>query len=254
MGISVGFLISGISFGTLQQCVFDFALQATRSSSGGADIGNPRIGLYQPWGGNIDEGWTRWVVEMYGFDPVTIRPGDIKAGNLRERFDIIVLADFGARTLVEGRSPGSVPGRYAGGIGREGVRIMDAFVRQGGTLVCINNSSMFAIDEFHLPVRNVVEDVGRQPWRACCREQGDAGTEGQDGSWRPIGSLTHRKDVAPPGHGRTEQQQSGFGTVEELAPGAAPEPDMPDGCNGEAQVSGHRPGQRLTWRHCATSR
>ncbi len=38
---------------------------------------------------------------------------------------------------------------------------MDAFVRQGGTLVCINNSSMFAIDEFHLPVRNVVEDVGR---------------------------------------------------------------------------------------------
>ena len=44
---------------------------------------------------------------------------------------------------------------------REGVRIMDAFVRQGGTLVCINNSSMFAIDEFHLPVRNVLEGVGR---------------------------------------------------------------------------------------------
>lgn len=160
-GNSGRYLISGIDDATLQQWVGDFALQATRSSTGGADIGNPRIGLYQPWGGNMDEGWTRWVVEMYGFDSVTIRPGDIKAGNLRERFDVIVLADFGARTLIEGRAPGSVPGRYAGGIGREGVRIMDAFVRQGGTLVCINNSSMFAIDEFHLPVRNVVEDVGR---------------------------------------------------------------------------------------------
>ena len=69
----------------------------------------------------MDEGWTRWVLEMYGFEPITVRPADIKAGNLGERFDVIILADFDANALIDGRQPGTVPGRYAGGIGREGV-------------------------------------------------------------------------------------------------------------------------------------
>ena len=158
------YVISGVDDTAIDQWVGDFALRAERGSAGGADIGNPRIAMYRPWGGNMDEGWTRWVVEMYGFEPATVRPGDIKSGNLGERFDVIVLADFGANTLIEGRRAGSVPGRYAGGIGREGVRILDTFVRQGGTLVCINNSSMFAIDEFHLPVRNVLEGVSRSDY------------------------------------------------------------------------------------------
>ena len=32
-----------------------------------ARSGKPRIGLYQPWTGSMDEGWTRWVLEQYGF-------------------------------------------------------------------------------------------------------------------------------------------------------------------------------------------
>ncbi len=148
--------ISGVDESTMNGWVRDFALQARRGNAAGGDLGRPRVGLYRPWGGNMDEGWTRWALEMYGFDPITVRPADIKAGRLRERFDVIVLADFGANTLIEGRRPGSVPARYAGGIGREGVRIIDAFVREGGTLVCLNNSSMFAIDELHVPLENVV--------------------------------------------------------------------------------------------------
>jgi len=158
-GSSGRYEISGVDSATLDTWVSDLALQATRGSAGGGDLGDPRIGLYRPWGGNMDEGWTRWVLEMYGFEPITVRPADIKAGNLRERFDVLMLADFRANTLIEGRRAGSAPARYTGGIGREGVRILDAFVRQGGTLVCINNSSMFAIDELHLPVENVTADL-----------------------------------------------------------------------------------------------
>ncbi|MCH7547544.1 MAG: hypothetical protein IID30_14175, partial [Planctomycetes bacterium] len=81
---------------------------------------------------------------------------DVRAGDLIDRYDVIVLADIRGRSIMEGAAKGTVPPRYAGGIGSEGVRALDAFVRAGGTLVCFNNSSLFAIDQLHLPVRNVV--------------------------------------------------------------------------------------------------
>ena len=101
------------------------------------------------------------MLEMYGVEPISIRPAHIRAGNLGNRFDVIILVDFRANTLIAGRPAGSIPGRYAGGIGREGVRNMESFVREGGTLVCLNNSSLFAIDEFHLPVENIVGGLDR---------------------------------------------------------------------------------------------
>jgi len=39
---------------------------------------------------------------------------------------------------------------------------LDAFVRSGGTLVTINGSSMFAVEQLHLPVRNAVAELGRE--------------------------------------------------------------------------------------------
>jgi hypothetical protein len=143
----------------MNEWVADLALQAGRGNATGGDIGSPRIGLYRPWGGIMDEGWTRWVMEMYGFELTTVRPSHIKAGNLRERFDVLIFADFGTNTLIEGRRPGSGPGRYTGGIGREGVRIIDTFIREGGTLVTLNGSSNFAIDELHVPVEDVSDGL-----------------------------------------------------------------------------------------------
>jgi hypothetical protein len=42
-----------------------------------------------------------------------------------------------------------------------GVRELETFVREGGTLVTINGSSLFAMEAFHLPVRDVTSDLGR---------------------------------------------------------------------------------------------
>src|SRR5262249_5816586 len=45
----------------------------------------PRVGVYQPFtSGNIDEGWTRWVLEQYGFTPVSLHNADIRDRGLRE--------------------------------------------------------------------------------------------------------------------------------------------------------------------------
>jgi hypothetical protein len=115
-----------------------------------------RIGLYEPWAGNIDEGWTKWILEQFHFPFTVLHNDDVQAGHLRSKFDAIVIAEMGTRQIVDGMQAGSVPGRYAGGIGDEGVDALREFVEQGGTLVTLGNASQFAIDRFGLPVINVV--------------------------------------------------------------------------------------------------
>jgi Zinc carboxypeptidase len=122
-------------------------------------IRKPRLGLYRPWQASIDEGWTRWILEEYGFGPVTLRNGDIQAGHLRDRFDTILIADASARSIMDGFLPGTIPGEYAGGVGAAGVEALRSFVRDGGTLITFNNASLFAIEQFHLPVTNVLTNL-----------------------------------------------------------------------------------------------
>ncbi|HZM91140.1 MAG TPA: M14 metallopeptidase family protein, partial [Blastocatellia bacterium] len=62
----------------------------------------PRLGLYQPWTSNMDEGWTRWVLEQYEFPYKTLHNADIKAGRLREKFDAILLPDQQPRDILNG--------------------------------------------------------------------------------------------------------------------------------------------------------
>jgi len=116
----------------------------------------PRLGLYRSWQPAIDEGWTRWILEDFAFAPITLRNGDIRAGHLRERFDTILMPDSSTRSIMDGYSAGSVPGEFAGGLGQEGASALRDFVRDGGTLIAFNNASLFAIDQFHLPVANIL--------------------------------------------------------------------------------------------------
>jgi hypothetical protein len=165
-GRSGSWLVEGLSGSAQQTLVRDLRLQAVGGSMPAGRVAKPRIGLYRPWNASIDEGWTRWLLETYGLAPVSLRNADVLAGELRDRYDVIVLADIRARTILEGFEKGSVPPRYAGGIGQEGARELDAFVRDGGTLVTINGSCQFAIDALHLPVKDVTADLEREDFFA----------------------------------------------------------------------------------------
>jgi hypothetical protein len=114
------------------------------------------VGLYESWSVNIDEGWTRWIFEQFHFHFTRLHNADIQSGHLRDQFDAIVFAESGTRQIVDGMRAGTVPGQYAGGVGEDGVQALRDFVTAGGTLVALGNASMFAIDEFNLPVSNVV--------------------------------------------------------------------------------------------------
>ncbi len=123
----------------------------------------PRIGLYKPWAASMDEGWTRLVLDQYDFKYTNLDNAAMKQKTLRARYDVIVLPDVDKNVIVEGKPRSEdggyfepLPPPYAGGIGKEGVAALKAFVEQGGTLVCLTSSCDLAIDEFNLPVRNVV--------------------------------------------------------------------------------------------------
>jgi hypothetical protein len=158
-GSSGAWIVEGLSGDARDDLVADLHLQARRGDADGVAVPMPRVGLYRPWDASMDEGWTRWVLEMYDVPFTSLYNADVRAGDLRNRYDVIVIADMRTRTILEGFASGTVPPRYAGGIGAEGVRELDAFVRAGGTLVTLNGASRFAIDELHLPVRDVVAEL-----------------------------------------------------------------------------------------------
>jgi hypothetical protein len=136
----------------------------------------PKIGVYQRyWGGNIDEGWTRWILEQYRFRYKTVRDADLKRGRLIRRFDIIILpSDHKSLIIGEGiedhykkiRGAEFVlpefPEEYRSGIGKDGVEKLKRFIEDGGTLICLGGSSGFAIDEFKLPVVNSLEGLNKK--------------------------------------------------------------------------------------------
>ena len=125
-------------------------------------VTQPRLALYQPWTASIDEGWTRLVLDNFEFKYASIHNAGIRAGNLKRRYDCLVLPSLGSSSIVRGRSVDSTEPQYVGGIGSEGIVALQAFVRQGGTLVCVDGSCNFPIDHFNIPVRNILRGKSSQ--------------------------------------------------------------------------------------------
>jgi hypothetical protein len=121
-------------------------------------LSQARVGLYRPWFELDDEGWTRWILERYEFPFSTLRDEELRAGDLRSRFDAIVLPSAPPEWLVDGQPGEQVPPEYAGGLGEAGVLALVAFVQAGGTLVCLDEAGGLAIDAFKLPLRDVARE------------------------------------------------------------------------------------------------
>ena len=122
----------------------------------------PRVAMYQPWtGGNMDEGWTRWVLEQYEFNLTSIHNADIRAGKLRQKFDAIIIADQNPRDIIDGFDASQIRPEYQGGIGEAGLDRLKQFVAEGGTLVTMGNACDLAIDKLPIPVRNLKKGLTR---------------------------------------------------------------------------------------------
>jgi len=121
-------------------------------------IRQPRLAVYEPWGGNMDAGWTRWVLEQHEFPYTLLRSADIQNPKLRDNFDVIILPDASTVDLLRGLRSRNVRPEYRGGIGVQGIQTLRRFVSQGGTLITLGNSVSFAIQHLAAPLLNVIED------------------------------------------------------------------------------------------------
>jgi len=133
----------------------------------------PRLGMYQRyWGGNMDEGWTRFVLESFEFPYTTLMDEEIKTGDLKKKYDTIILPND-AEAMIMGKdleeyykkrfggamSPPNYPPEYRSGIGDEGVEALKKFVEEGGTLVCFDGACDFAISKLKLKLTNALDGL-----------------------------------------------------------------------------------------------
>ena len=122
-------------------------------------LSKPRIGLYKSWVASMDGGWIYYVFDQYEIPFHALTDDEVRAGDLRNRFDVIILPDQRDSSIIHGHRKGTMPPDYVGGITSDGVTHLKEFVEEGGTLVCNNSSSDLPIEQFNLPIRNVLKDV-----------------------------------------------------------------------------------------------
>ena len=163
-------LVSGVDRATIEGLASDLRLQI-RSVTPEAKwrllpIATPRLGLFEPWGGNMDAGWTRWVLDQHEFAYTRIRADDIRTGDLSERFDVLMIAEMTSADIVRGLQGRNVRPEYRGGIGALGVRHLREFVRAGGTIITLGNAATFAVEHLGVPLVNLLGDTRRETFYA----------------------------------------------------------------------------------------
>jgi hypothetical protein len=122
-------------------------------------IARPRVALYRSWVPSMDEGWTRWLLENFGFAYSRITNQDLQHADLTKHFDVIVFPDESASDLAEGYTKGHMPEEFTGGIGDNGAAALKAFAQAGGTLIFLNRSTSYALRRLGIAANNVTESL-----------------------------------------------------------------------------------------------
>jgi len=129
----------------------------------------PRIALWDQYGGSMVSGWTRLVLENFGFDYTVVYPQQIAGGQLRENFDVLILPSGAlpivkelalqregeATSMSRGPNPDTIPAEYQYMLGHlntpEAITALREFLHAGGHIVATGSSSSLAIS-LGLPV------------------------------------------------------------------------------------------------------
>ena len=132
------------------------------------DLDVPRIGLIHSWISTQDPGWVRYTLDQSKVPYKIIEKTELRAGNLREKYDVILVPNFGRRgslkALISGVDKKWSPLAYTttpktpshgkivsssditGGFGFEGLTALQAFINKGGTYIGLGSGGSLAVD------------------------------------------------------------------------------------------------------------
>ena len=136
-----------------------------------------RVALYRRYaGGNMDEGWTRFLFDQWEFPYTRVDADEIKKGGLNAKYDAVLIADDTVRAIVGAsgseapatsfRRAAALPAEYTKALGNAGVDALKEFVRAGGSLVLLDNSTALATERFGVPVRNPIAGLSEKEFFA----------------------------------------------------------------------------------------
>ena len=154
--------------------IIDLGLKAVAMSKLPADaiqIQKLRVGLWDRYSGSMPSGWLRWIFEQHHFDFNLIYAKEINAGNLKDKYDVLVFVDGaipavipGAPSPYEEKEPNldDIPSEFHPMIGKitadKSVPALKAFIEQGGSVVTIGSSANLAY-HLNLPVKNAIVEM-----------------------------------------------------------------------------------------------
>ena len=127
-----------------------------------------RVGLWDLYGGSMDSGWARWILEQYEFPFELIFAPALDEGNLAAKYDVLIFPG-GAIPLPPqagrggrgggfgGAAPSNVPPEFQFMIGRvsadKTIPQLRKFLDDGGTIIAIGSSTALAY-HLGLPLAN----------------------------------------------------------------------------------------------------
>ncbi len=124
-----------------------------------------RVALWDRYGGSMESGWTRWLLEQYQVPFEVVYPKRLDAGSLNRDFDVLILVD-GAVPAADprqgggggGQDPASVPAEYRDWVGRVSVAntvpALRRFAEGGGRIIAIGSSASALATHLDIPVEN----------------------------------------------------------------------------------------------------
>jgi len=140
-----------------------------RPSGDATKLSSPRIALIDVYGGSMPSGQIRWLLEQFEFPYTVVYPQDIDAGNLKSKFDALIVPSgiVGQSSRGGGRggqAAGTVPAEYQHMLGsiteQKSIPAIKAFLDEGGNVVSIGTSARLG-DMLGLPIYNAL--VERSP-------------------------------------------------------------------------------------------
>jgi hypothetical protein len=143
---------------------------AENPPAGAQKLRQPRVGLWDQYGGSIDSGWARWILEQYHFPYEKVFAPTLDAGNLNAKYDVLVFVEGGIPGIGTGTGapqppPADIPAEFRPMLGRvtaeRTIPEIRRFVENGGTVITIGASSTNLAQHLKLPVEDHLVENGK---------------------------------------------------------------------------------------------